>query len=76
MAARRVIVRQLARARTTFATQVVKSPGGYSYFLFGTSDPTKAMVMTEKQALKVLESWREERITNSNNCSIEPAPVQ
>jgi hypothetical protein len=72
MAARKVIVRQETRGRATFATEVIKSPKGFHYFLFGTDRAEKAKVMTERQALKVLESWRADNITNSNRCSLEP----
>ncbi len=73
MADRTVIVKQVINRRTTFATAVIKSPGGFHYFLFATKDQTKALRLTERKALKVLDSWRGENITNANNCSIEAA---
>lgn len=74
MPPRRVIVRQTDRKRSTFATEVVKSPKGFQYFLFGTDQPAKAMVLTERKALEVLDSWRDDKPTNANRCAIEPAP--
>lgn len=72
MADRNVIIRQDGRT-VTYATDVITSPRKFKYFLFGTSDRKKAKVMTERAALKVLDSWRTERIDNANKCAIEPA---
>lgn len=72
MADRNVIVRQDGK-KVTYATDVITSPRKFKYFLFTTSDRKKAKVMTERAALKVLDSWRSENVTNANKCSLEPA---
>lgn len=72
MADRHVIVRQAGK-KATYATEVITSPRKFKYFLFGTSDRKKAKVMTERAALKVLDSLRSENVTNANKCSLEPA---
>ena len=72
MADRKVVVRQDGK-RVTYATEVITSPRKFRYFLFGTSERKRALVMTERQALTVLNSWRTEKVTNANKCSLEPA---
>lgn len=72
MADRNVVVRQNGK-KVTYATEVITSPRKFKYFLFATSDRKRAKVMTERAALKVLDSWRSENITNANKCSLEPA---
>jgi len=73
MADRKVIIRQDGK-KATYATEVITSPRKFKYFLFTTSDRRKAKVMTERAALRVLDSWRSENVTNANKCSLEPAP--
>ena len=72
MADRKVIIRQEGK-RVTYATEVITSPRKFKYFLFATSERKRALVMTERAALKVLDSWRSEKVTNANKCILEPA---
>ena len=72
MADRKVVVRQDGK-KVTYATEVITSPRKFRYFLFGTDVRKRALVMTERQALTVLNSWRTEKVTNANKCSLEPA---
>ena len=74
MPPRMVIVRQVNGKRATFATEITTSPKGYRYFLFGTDTAAKALAITERKALEVLDEWRNESLTNANRCAIEPAP--
>lgn len=70
---RTVIIVQRDRRRVTFATQVLKSPRGYRYPLFGSTDRNEARRMTEKQALRLLNEWRGMDRPGANKCGIEPA---
>ena len=72
MADRKVIIRQEGK-KSTYATSIITSPHKFKYFLFATSDRSKALVLTERQALMVLDSWRSEKVANANKCSLEPA---
>lgn len=75
MPPRKVVVRQQDSrgSRSTFATAVMTSPGGYQYFLFATTRREDAMRLTEKQALQVLDSWRGAERAPAGRCIIEPA---
>lgn len=73
MAARKVVVRQMDKKRGVYATAVLTSPLGHQYFLFGSSERAAAMRLTEKQALAVLDSWRDAERTPAGRCIIEPA---
>lgn len=72
MADRNVVIRMEGK-KVLYATEVITSPRKFKYFLFATGERKKAKVMTERQALKVLDSWRSESVTNANKCSLEPA---
>ena len=75
MPPRKVVIRQEdgRGKRSTFATAVMTSPAGHQYFLFGTARREDAMRLTEKQALKVLDSWRDAEKAPAGRCIIEPA---
>lgn len=73
MAARKVVVRQSGVKKGIFATAVMTSPKGYRYFLFGADVKAQALRLTEKQALTVLDSWRDAERAPAGRCLIEPA---
>ena len=72
MPPRRVIIVQEAKARTTYATAIMTSPNGYRYFLFG-PHRKDAHVLTERQALEVLDEWRGADRPAAGACTIHPA---
>ena len=72
MAARKVIIRQTGVEKGVFATGVLKSPKGYEYFVFTTDDRAKALQMTERKALTILDSWRDAERAPAGRCVIEP----
>lgn len=75
MPPRKVVVRQEdgRGKRSTFATAVMTSPAGHQYFLFGTDRKEAALRLSEREALKVLDSWREAEKAGAGRCIIEPA---
>ena len=73
MAARKVVVRQVGVRKGIFATAVLTSSAGHQYFLFAADQKAHALRMTEKQALTVLDSWRETEKAAAGKCILEPA---
>lgn len=73
MAARKVVVRQTGVKKGIFATAVMTSPKGYQYFLFAADKKDQALRLTEKQALVVLDSWRDAERAPAGRCTIDPA---
>lgn len=73
MPARQVVVAQVDRKRTTYATSEAKSPKGYSYPVFTISDKAQAKRYTERQALTMLDKWRSHNLAAAGKCNIEPA---
>ncbi len=69
---RLVVVVQNAKRQRTFATKVTKSTYGFRYFLFE-RDRSKALKMTEREALTILDEWRAADRPLVNLCAIEPA---
>lgn len=69
---RTVIVVQNGKRQRTYAAKVITSPHGFRYFLFD-RDRSKALTMTEREALHVLDEWTAADRPARNLCTIEPA---
>lgn len=73
MAARKVVIAKVVRGGTTYVTGAQKSPKGYWYPLFGSRLRADAKVMTEAQALKLIDGWRSSAMSEANKCELLPA---
>jgi hypothetical protein len=66
---RRVVVRN-GRA---FASEVIRMDGGALSFTFGATSSARALVLSEMEALYVLDSWRGADLNGPSRCTIFPA---
>ena len=66
---RRVVVRN-GRA---FASEVIRMDGGALSFTFGATSSARALVLSEMEALYVLDSWRGADLNGPSRCNIFPA---
>jgi hypothetical protein len=68
---RRVVVRN-GRA---FASEVIRMDGGALSFAFGATSSARALVLSEMEALTVLDSWRGADLQAPSRCMLLPPPV-
>ena len=69
---RMVIVLQNGRRSRTYASKVMTSPHRFRYFLFE-RERSKALKLTEREALTILDEWTAADRPARNLCTIEPA---
>lgn len=67
-----VVVVQNGRRNRTYASKVMTSPHSFRYFLFE-RERSKALKLTEREALTILDEWTAADRPARNLCSIEPA---
>lgn len=69
---RRVVVRN----GRGFASEVIRMDGGALSFAFGATSSARALVLSEMEALIVLDSWRGADMQGPSRCMLFPPPLR